>query len=116
LAGVAAAPAPAAPAPTETSASTFAGKTILIAEDDTMQAANIKQRLAREGLVIDVAVNGQLAVEALQKKSYDLTILDLRMPLLDGFQVLTRIRGDLNLRQMPVIVLSATGNEADIIK
>lgn len=94
----------------------LAGKYVLVAEDDAMQAANIKQRLSREGLSVDVVDNGKGAVDALQLKNYALAILDVRMPVLDGFGVLQRIRADPKLQTMPVIMLTAMGSEAEIIK
>lgn len=92
------------------------GLSILVAEDDTMQAANIKQRLSREGLHVDVVDNGKAATEALMRKSYALVILDVRMPVLDGFEVLKRIRAEPFTKRLPVIMLTAMGSEAEIIK
>jgi DNA-binding response OmpR family regulator len=92
------------------------GLSILVAEDDTMQAANIKQRLSREGLNVEVVDNGKSAVEALARKAYALIILDVRMPVLDGFEVLKRIRAEPFTRNLPVIMLTAMGSEAEIIK
>ena len=89
---------------------------VLVAEDDTMQAANIKQRLSREGLLVEVVDNGKSAVEALLKKSYALVILDVRMPVLDGFEVLKRIRAEPFTRRLPVIMLTAMGSEEEIIR
>ncbi|MEY4642411.1 MAG: Alkaline phosphatase synthesis transcriptional regulatory protein PhoP [Pseudomonadota bacterium] len=108
--------APVVAASEPTAAASYAGKSVLVAEDDTLQAANLKQRLSREGLSVDVVDNGQLALDMLAKKSYSLVILDVRMPMLDGFAVLMRIRGEMKLRQMPVIMLTAMGSEAEIIK
>ncbi len=104
------APAPAA------NATEFAGKTVLVVGDDNMQAANIKQRLIREGFAVDVVENGKLAIDMLQKKAYALAILDVRMPVMDGFQVLGCIRDEMKLGELPVILLTAMGSEGDIIK
>ncbi len=92
------------------------GLSVLVAEDDTMQAANIKQRLSREGLNVEVVDNGKSAVDALMRKSYALIILDVRMPVLDGFEVLKRIRAEPLTRNLPVIMLTAMGSEGEIIK
>ncbi len=104
--------APVAAAP----AKAMTGLSVLVAEDDTMQAANIKQRLSREGLNVEVVDNGKSAVEALMRKSYALVILDVRMPVLDGFEVLKRIRAEPLTRSLPVIMLTAMGSEGEIIK
>jgi DNA-binding response OmpR family regulator len=112
-------PARAAPPPPPTQGVNSAAKgakTVLVVEDDTMQAANIRQKLQREGLNVEHVVDGLQAVAALQNKPYDLTILDVRMPGLDGFEVLRRARNDMQLTDMPVIMVTAMGSEADIIK
>jgi DNA-binding response OmpR family regulator len=92
------------------------GLSVLVAEDDTMQAANIKQRLSREGLNVEVVDNGKSAIDALLRKSYALVILDVRMPVLDGFEVLKRIRAEAFTKRLPVIMLTAMGSESEIIK
>lgn len=101
---------------TETRATGITGLSVLVAEDDTMQAANIKQRLSREGLNVDVVDNGKSAIDSLLKKSYALVILDVRMPVLDGFAVLQRIRSESFTKRLPVIMLTAMGSESEIIK
>jgi DNA-binding response OmpR family regulator len=100
----------------DTKPAALTGLSILVAEDDTMQAANIKQRLSREGLHVDVVDNGKAAVDALLRKSYALVILDVRMPVLDGFEVLKRIRAEAFTKRLPVIMLTAMGSESEIIK
>jgi DNA-binding response OmpR family regulator len=102
--------------PPEAKNASLTGLSILVAEDDTMQAANIKQRLSREGLHVDVVDNGKAAVDALLRKSYALVICDVRMPVLDGFAVLQRIRAEAFTRRLPVIMLTAMGSESEIIK
>jgi DNA-binding response OmpR family regulator len=103
-------------APLDAKPATLTGLSVLVAEDDTMQAANIKQRLSREGLNVDVVDNGKSATEALMRKSYALVILDVRMPVLDGFEVLKRIRAESFTKRLPVIMLTAMGSESEIIK
>lgn len=102
--------------PLDTRPAVLTGLSVLVAEDDTMQAANIKQRLSREGLHVDVVDNGKSAAEALLRKSYALVILDVRMPVLDGFEVLKRIRAEPFTKRLPVIMLTAMGSESEIIK
>ncbi len=102
--------------PAEARSASLTGLSILVAEDDTMQAANIKQRLSREGLHVDVVDNGKAAADALLRKSYALVILDVRMPVLDGFEVLKRIRAEPFTKRLPVIMLTAMGSESEIIK
>ena len=94
----------------------IAGKQVLLAEDDTMQAALIKQQLGQQGLGVQHANNGREAMALLRTRSFDLIILDVMMPLFSGFEVLERVRGELGLKDVPVIMVTAMGSEADIIR
>lgn len=91
------------------------GKIVLLAEDDQSQANLVRQRLIQEGLEVHHVQNGREAMAALRTRAFSLVILDVKMPLFDGFEVLERIRGELDL-QTPVIMLTAMGSEADIVR
>lgn len=91
------------------------GHTILVAEDDKMQANLIRQRLIREGAAIKYVGNGREAMQFLRSESFALVILDVKMPMMDGFEVLQRIRQELKL-DTPVIMVTAMGSEEDIIR
>lgn len=93
----------------------LSGMNVLVAEDDTVQANLIRQRLIQEGLAVQNVSNGREAMAALRLKEFSLVILDVKMPLFNGFEVLERIRGELGLNELPVILLTAMGSEADII-
>ena len=92
------------------------GLTIMIAEDDPMQASVIRQRLMKEGMTVDHALNGQEVITQMNSKEYALFILDVNMPKMDGFEVLKRIRKDPVNSNTPVIMLTAMGSESDIIR
>lgn len=94
----------------------LAGKQVLVAEDDPMQGKLIRDRLQQEGLVVEHVDNGQAVLNALQKKTFALFILDVNMPLVDGFEVLKRIRAQASTSKVPVIMLTAMGSEKDIIR
>jgi DNA-binding response OmpR family regulator len=89
---------------------------ILAADDDLMQGKFIKERLTKEGFRVDHVDSGTAALQAMTGKDYSLLILDVKMPGLDGFEVLKRVRHDMKLPDLPVIMLTAMGSEADIIK
>ena len=91
------------------------GKSVLLAEDDQSQANLVRQRLIQEGLTVQHVPNGREAMAALRTRDFSLIILDVRMPLFDGFEVLERIRNELDMKT-PVIMLTAMGSEADIVR
>lgn len=92
------------------------GKNILLVEDEIMQANLLKMRLIKQGLAVKHAANGKDAIQMLKQERFSLVILDIMMPVLDGFTVLKMIRKDPDLKQIPVIMLSGMGSEEDIIR
>ncbi len=78
---------------------------ILVAEDDPSIGEALCIAFRGQGFAVDLAESGQDADAALQDQRFDLVILDLGLPALDGFQVLQRLRG--RSRSVPVIILSA---------
>ena len=91
-----------------------ASKKILIAEDEKPLAQVLTLKLERSGFDVRVAVNGQEALDVLAKEKFDLVLLDLVMPKVDGFGVLKELkkRGDAT----KVIVLSNLSQEEDAKK
>ncbi len=92
------------------------GVSILVAEDDEIQAIFITGKLAEHGADVTHAENGQLALEALEKNSYSAVILDGKMPVMDGFETLQSIRNNSRLKGLPVIMVTAMGSEENIVK
>lgn len=81
-------------------------KTILIVEDElTMQRA-LKNKLEQAGYVIRAAADGAEALADMQQASPDLVLLDLIMPKLDGISVLRQMKGDEQLKNIPVVILT----------
>ncbi len=93
----------------------LSGKSILVAEDDRMQAALVQQRLEQDGALVQHAANGRDAMQLLRSREFSLLILDVRMPVMDGFEVLQRVRQELNL-EIPIIMVTAMGGEDDIVR
>ncbi|MBI3566328.1 MAG: response regulator [Elusimicrobia bacterium] len=83
---------------------------ILIADDlpDLLQA--LKETLEREGFVVTAVPDGASALEAIRADPPDIAVLDFKMPRMDGFQVCRQLREDPLLENLPVIILSASGN------
>ena len=92
------------------------GKLVMVAEDDSMQAAAIRTRLQKEGITADHVVNGNDFLAKMRDKPYALFILDINIPKPDGFELLQRIRKDAVTATTPVIMLTAMGSESDIIR
>lgn len=90
--------------------------TILLAEDDAFIARAYQDGLSRDGFEVAVAPDGQSAMEQIRAQKPDLILLDLIMPIKNGFEVLEDIRKENELKNIPVIILSNLGQESDIEK
>lgn len=80
---------------------------ILIVDDNETNRDVLTRRLNRLGHQVSAAGNGQQTLEMLRAKPYDLVLLDVMMPAPNGYQVLKEIKSDENLRDIPVIMISA---------
>jgi CheY-like chemotaxis protein len=86
---------------------------ILIVDDEKFLVWALKDNLADEGYEIDVATNGDEAMEHVRAHRPDLIFLDLLMPKRDGFYVLEEIKKDPKWRTIPVIVLTNLGGDLE---
>jgi len=84
-------------------------KKILIVEDDKFLRELIVKKLSSEGYEVPEAVNGEEGVKKIEEEKPDLVLLDLILPGMDGFEVLTQIKKNSELAQIPVIILSNLG-------
>ncbi|MBM2820884.1 MAG: winged helix family two component transcriptional regulator [Candidatus Berkelbacteria bacterium] len=89
-------------------------KKILIVEDEKPIANALFNKLKSEGFEPKMVINGQEALDILAQEKFDLILLDLMMPIVNGFEVLKKMK-DLN-NTAPVIVLSNLGQEEDVQK
>jgi DNA-binding response OmpR family regulator len=87
---------------------------ILVAEDEKGVAAFLKQGLKEAGYAVDVARDGQEALDCLETVSYDLVVLDIMLPRLDGIEVLRQARA--RRRKLPVLLLTARDELDDKVK
>ena len=85
---------------------------LLLADDDTILSDLLSKYLRREGLDVTQVFDGRAAVEQALSAPYDLIVLDLMLPQLDGFEVLRTLRAQ---RQTPVVMLTARGEDIDRI-
>jgi two-component system OmpR family response regulator len=87
---------------------------ILVVEDDLRMAAAIRRGLRYEGLVVDVASDGEQALRTLAATDYDAVVLDVMLPGLDGFETCRRLRAD--GRWLPVLMLTARDAVEDRVR
>ena len=86
---------------------------ILLAEDNELNRDMLLRRLERRGYQVVVATNGEEAIEKVKADGPDLLLLDISLPVLDGFEVASRIRADPQLRALPILGLSAHAMQGD---
>ncbi|MCK4520784.1 response regulator [Candidatus Parcubacteria bacterium] len=91
-------------------------KKILIVEDDKFLRELIVKKLIDDGYEAPAAIDGEEGVKKIKEEKPDLVLLDLILPGIDGFEVLSRIKKDSELSQIPVIILSNLGQKEDIEK
>lgn len=89
---------------------------VLVVNDQESQRHMLRLQLEMQGYQVGVAEDGVVALECLRARRYDLILLDLRMPRMDGFEVLEALQADEALRNLPVIVVSASDDRAHIIR
>jgi DNA-binding response OmpR family regulator len=89
-------------------------KIILVAEDDKFLANAYRVKLTKAGFEPHIARDGQEAIDALQSLKPDLILLDLVMPVKDGFATLEEIKKNDATKSLPVIVASNLGQKEDI--
>jgi len=89
---------------------------VLVADDDPTITSVVGATLQNHGLVCHLARDGGEALETAQSWSPNLIILDVMMPKLDGFEVLSRLKAESNTRHIPVVLLTARQQEADIVR
>ncbi len=88
---------------------------ILIVEDDKNISKLVKYNLEKDGYECVTSITGEEAFDVLDKESIDLIVLDIMLPKMDGFEVCRRIRQDNKTKHIPVIMLTAKGQEIDRI-
>lgn len=88
---------------------------ILVAEDEPQTAQLIEFKLKQQGYAVTIVSNGEQALKMLSANPPSLLILDGMMPVMDGFEVLRRVREDQKTRAIPVIMLTAKSREKDVV-
>ena len=86
---------------------------VLVIEDDPLAARLLEHQLSAEGYHVSVALNGLQGLRVCRAERPDLVLLDLMLPGMDGFEVLSQIRSDPRTAEIPVVVVSAKTDPAD---
>jgi len=96
---------------------TPAESALLVVDDDEGNRYTLTRRLAREGYTnVSTANDGRQALELLRSRPFDLVLLDIMMPELNGYQVLEHLKADAKLRDLPVIMISAIEDTASVVR
>jgi len=95
---------------------TIKGSSILLVEDNEFNQQIACELLAEAGFKVDVAENGQKSIEMLDKRSYDIVLMDMQMPVMDGTTATREIRKDERFKDLPILAMTANVMEADIEK
>jgi CheY-like chemotaxis protein len=86
---------------------------ILLVEDNEMNRDMLSRRLERKGFDVVMAVDGQAGVEMASSAGPDLILMDLSLPIIDGWEATRRIKADAATRKIPVIALTAHAMAGD---
>ena len=89
---------------------------VLVVEDDKFLTSAYRAKLSKSGFEVQVASDGEEALQILQTFQPDIILLDLVMPLKDGFATLPEIRAQEKFKNTPVIVASNLGQKEDVDK
>ena len=84
---------------------------ILVVDDEEIARRNLSHVLSREGYDVDCAQDGAAALALLAEKEYQLVLTDLRMPGIDGFEMIRRLRADPQLQELDIVVVSGLADD-----
>jgi len=88
---------------------------LLVVDDNEMNRDILSRRLRKKGHQVQVAEGGAEALEMIQNEAFDLVLLDIMMPVMDGFEVLEKIREKHGPSELPVIMATAKTESEDIV-
>ena len=104
---------PGATGPASANLSAVRGARILLAEDNPLNQQIACELLADEGLVVEVANNGREAVEMAGARPYDLVLMDMQMPEMDGLAATRALRQRFSTAQLPILAMTANASQSD---
>jgi CheY-like chemotaxis protein len=89
---------------------------LLVVDDNSMNRIMLSRYISKLGYRSSLAENGRQALEKLQAEPFDLVLLDVQMPEMDGYQVLGQLKADPRLRDIPVIMISAVEELESVVR
>ena len=89
---------------------------LLVVDDDEMNRVMLTRLLTREGYAVTGANDGAAALELVGKHLFDLVLLDIRMPGIDGLQVLKTLRKTRSVAELPIIMATAEDSSSDVVR
>lgn len=89
---------------------------ILVVDDNEMNRDMLSRRLQRQKYDVDVAENGARCIEMMRSGDYDLVLLDIMMPRMNGYEVLQAVKVDDVLKHIPIIMISAVDDLDSVVK
>lgn len=89
------------------------GAHVLLVEDNPINQQVAKEFLEQVGVVLEIAGNGREGLECLKNKRFDAVLMDVQMPVMDGFEATRHIRRDVELKSIPVIAMTANAMSGD---
>src|SRR5213080_2460557 len=108
-------PGEAARQPTTNQSSSTPASSLLVVDDNSMNRIMLSRYITKLGYQATLAENGRQALDKLQGEPFDLVLLDVQMPEMDGYQVLEQLKADPRLRDLPVIMISAVDELESVV-
>ena len=90
--------------------------TVLAVDDIPLNLLLVQKMLSRFNFKLKTAANGQQALESIEAQKPDLLLLDLMMPIMDGFEVIRRLRANPATADIQIVILSALNSNEDVVK
>ncbi len=91
-------------------------KRILIVDDEPNIVISLEFLMKREGFEVEIAADGEVALQALAEKIPDLVVLDVMLPKMNGFDVCQQIRADPRWQGIKILMLTARGRDTEVAK
>lgn len=89
---------------------------VLVVDDNEMNRDMLSRRLQRQGHQVEIATNGREALAMIEAHKFDLVLLDIMMPEMNGYEVLEFLKADHNLRHLPVIMITAVDEIESVVR